>query len=115
MGAIKVKEVNIERGSPRVPQAISKMVNELSTAKASGYKSIILIHGYGSSGTGGSIKPAVMNKLKEPMLAGIVKAYVNGVNWDQRKKEFLEDCSQLKEYESRIQQNPGVTVVILKG
>lgn len=114
MGAIKVKEVNLERGNPTVSQAISKMVNELATAKGGGYKSIILIHGYGSSGIGGSIKPAVMNKLKEPMLAGVVKSFVNGANWDQRKKEFIEECSQLREYENRIQQNPGVTVVILK-
>ena len=114
MGAIKVKEVNLERGSPTVSQAISKMVNELATAKGGGYKSIILIHGYGSSGIGGAIKPAVISKLKEPMLAGVVKSYVNGLNWDQKKKEFIEECSQLKEYENRIQQNPGVTVVLLK-
>lgn len=95
-------------------QAISKMVNELATAKGGGYKSIILIHGYGSSGIGGAIKPAVISKLKEPMLAGVVKSYVNGLNWDQKKKEFIEECSQLKEYENRIQQNPGVTVVLLK-
>ncbi len=115
MGAIKVKEVNLERGSPTVPQAMSKMVNELATAKGGGYRSIILIHGYGSSGTGGAIKPAVINKLKEPMLSGVVKSFVNGSNWDQKKKEFIEECSQLREYENRIQQNPGVTVVILKG
>jgi len=114
MGAIKVKEVNIERGSPSVAQAISKMVNELATAKGGGYKSVILIHGYGSSGTGGAIKPAVINKLKEPMLAGLIKNYVNGANWDQRKEEFIDECPQLKEYQSRIQQNPGVTVIILK-
>lgn len=114
MGLIKVKEINLERGNPTVPQAISRLVNELATAKGGGYKSVILIHGYGSTGTGGAIKPAVISKLKEPMLAGMVKNFVNGGNWDQHKGEFLRECSQLKEYENRIQQNLGVTVVLLK-
>lgn len=114
MGAIKVKEINLERGGPTVAQAISRLVNELATAKGGGYKSVILIHGYGSTGIGGAIKPAVISKLKQPMLSGMVKKFVNGTNWDQSKKEFIEECPQLKEYENRIQQNQGVTVVLLK-
>lgn len=114
MGAIKVKEINLERGSPTVAQAISKLVNELATAKGAGFKSVILIHGYGSSGTGGAIKPGVLGKLREPMLSGMIKDFVNGENWEQQRLEFIKECPQLKEYENRIQQNPGVTVVLLK-
>lgn len=114
MSGIKVKEINLERGSPTVAQAISRMVNELSTAKGGGYRSVILIHGYGSSGTGGAIKTAVLSKLKEPMLAGMIKNFTSGSDWDQNKGEFIRECSQLKEYENRIKQNLGVTVVLLK-
>ncbi|MEG2199305.1 MAG: Smr/MutS family protein, partial [Anaerovorax sp.] len=73
MGNIKVKEINLERGGPTVEAALRNLINQLSTCKAQGYKAVILIHGYGSSGTGGAIKPAVTAKLKERSLSGVVR------------------------------------------
>jgi hypothetical protein len=115
MGAIKVKEINLEQGSPTVEQAMGRLVNGLSTAKGAGFRSVILIHGYGSSGIGGAIKVGVLGKLKEPMLKGMIRDFVAGEKWNEHKKTYLEQCPQLKEYEDRIRGNPGVTVVILKG
>lgn len=54
--AVKVREVNIEKGHPPVDEAMRRMVNGLTTAKREGIKSVVLIHGYGSSGEGGAIK-----------------------------------------------------------
>ena len=33
IGAVKVKEINLERGNPTVETAMKRLVNELSTAK----------------------------------------------------------------------------------
>jgi DNA-nicking Smr family endonuclease len=60
----KVKQINLERGFPTVEVACKKLVNELSTAKGQGYRAAVLIHGYGSSGVGGALRPAVRAKLK---------------------------------------------------
>ena len=114
MGAVKVKEVNLERGNPTVDVAMRKLVNELSTAKGAGYKTVILVHGYGSTGTGGAIKIATKSKLKDSSLIGIVKAYTGGEAWMNEKKVFLEACSQLKDFERYIDGNKGVTVVLFK-
>jgi hypothetical protein len=114
VGAVKVKEVNIERGSPAVETAVRNMVNELSTAKRAGYKAVILIHGYGSSGSGGAIKPAVREKLKERSLSGIVRDFTGGEDWMNRKRDFTEVCSQLKDYNNNIESNRGITVILLK-
>jgi len=114
MGAVKVKEINIERGSPTVEEAIRNMVNQLSTAKGTGYKAVVLIHGYGSSGTGGAIKVAVKGKLKERSMSGVVLDYVGGEDWLNRKKTFIEACSQLKDFHTGIDGNRGVTVVLLR-
>ena len=110
----KVKEVNLEYGRPLAEDAIRNMVNQLGTCKRQGYKAVILVHGYGSSGTGGAIKAAVRSKLRETSLSGVVRTYCGGEHWVDKKKELLSLCSSLSDYKRRIDGNRGVTVVILK-
>jgi len=110
----KIKEINLEYGSPTVDAAVRNMVSQLSTCKGQGCKAVILIHGYGSSGVGGGIKSAVRSKLKEPSLSGIVRLSCGGEHWYERKKELLAICQPLKEYQRKIDGNQGVTVVVLK-
>ena len=113
-GATKVKEVNLERGGPTVSEVIRNIVNELSTAKRTGYKAVILVHGYGSSGTGGAIKIAVKQKLKERSLSGVVRDFTGGEEWVNSKREFTEICAQLKDFGTYIDGNRGITVVLLR-
>jgi len=110
----KIKEINLEYGSPTVDAAVRNMVSRLGTCKAQGCKAVILIHGYGSSGVGGGIKAAVRSKLKESSMSGIVRQSCGGEHWFERKKELLAVCPSLKEYQRRIDGNQGVTVVVLK-
>jgi hypothetical protein len=110
----KVRQINLEQGRPTVEEAVRRMKNELSTAKMSGCKAAILIHGYGSSGTGGAIKPAVCKALSEPVLVGIVRDWVAGENWQSKKNVFLATCPMLKEQGKQIDGNLGITVVLLK-
>ena len=114
MMAVKVKEINLERGMPDVTEAIKRMMNGLTTAKRSGCRAAILIHGYGSSGAGGIIKKEVGSKLKSPSLRGIARDSVRGENWTIKKKEFLDICPALREFERHIEGNKGITVVLLK-
>ena len=114
MGAVKVKEINLERGSPTVEIAVRNMVNELLTAKRAGFRAVVLIHGYGSSGTGGVIKPAVKAKLRDRSLSGIIRDFAGGEEWLNRKREFVEACAQLEDFSAYIDGNRGLTVVLLK-
>ena len=111
---VKVKEINLEFGSPTVDTAVRNMVSQLGTCKGQGYKAVILVHGYGSSGTGGGIKIAVRSKLRESSLSGIVRSYCGGEHWYENKKELLGLCQSLSDYQRKIDGNQGVTVVILK-
>lgn len=110
----KVVEVNLECEMPTVALAIQKMKNSLTTHKRQGYKAVILIHGYGSSGVGGSIKTAVIKCLGESSMQGIVRAYAVGEQWSTKKKELVGMCKALEDYEYKIANNYGVTVVILR-
>ena len=114
MGQVKVKEINLERGHPTVDAAIRRLINELQTAKGAGYKALIVVHGYGSSGVGGAIKPAVHSKLRAGSLIGIVRDFVSGEDWMNRKSVFVDVCPQLRDFSNYIAGNRGLTVVLLK-
>ena len=51
-----LREVNLEAGKPLVDQAIKRLTFELSHSRALGCTVLKIIHGYGSSGTGGRIR-----------------------------------------------------------
>jgi len=110
----KVKEINLEYGSPTVDAAVRNMVSQLGTCKGQGYKAVILVHGYGSSGVGGGIKAAVRSKLRESSLSGIVRCYCGGEHWFEKKKDLLALCQSLTEHQRKIDGNQGVTVILLK-
>jgi hypothetical protein len=110
----KVRLINLEQGHPTVEDAMRRMKNDLATAKMSGCKAAILIHGYGSTGAGGVIKPAVGKNLKAPGLVGMVKDWVPGENWQAKRNFFLADCPSLKEHTRHIDGNKGITIVLLK-
>lgn len=114
MGQAKVKEINLERGRPTVDAALRRLVSELHTAKGAGYKALIVVHGYGSSGVGGAIKPAVHHKLRDRSLIGIVRDFVSGEEWVNRKAYFFDICPQLRDFSTYIAGNRGLTVVLLK-
>jgi hypothetical protein len=111
--ASKVVKVNLEEGMPTVEAALSRMRNELRTAKGLGAKAVILVHGYGSSGTVGRIRPAAQRALADPSMRGLVKAFCPGEKWHLERKRFLSICGTLSESEREIDGNFGVTVVIL--
>lgn len=110
----KIKRINLEMGHPTVEAAMTRMKNDLSTAKMSGCKGAIVIHGYGSSGSGGAIKSAVSKQLTEPAYAGIVKDWIPGERWLDKKAVFLRQCPALGEHSRSIIGNQGITVVLLR-
>ncbi len=110
----KVAQVNLEYNMPTVEAALQRMRNSLTTCKGQGYKVVILIHGYGSTGVGGSIKAAVRRCLGESSLMGVVRTYAGGEQWVDKKRELLAVCKDLAKYERRIANNEGVTVVVLR-
>jgi len=114
MSSSKVKEINLERGMPAVAPAMTRLVNDLTTAKMSGCKAAVIVHGWGSSGTGGAIKAATAKKLKEPQLRGIIRDTVSGEKWMEKKKDFINICPQLKEFSRYVDGNKGITVAVLK-
>ena len=51
-----IKIIDLEEGMPTVEAARLRMQRELQLARQQGYAAVKLIHGYGSSGVGGSLR-----------------------------------------------------------
>ena len=57
--------INIEQGHPTVQQAMVKLQNGIYRARATGQPMAKIVHGYGTSGTGGAIKQAIGLELRK--------------------------------------------------
>ena len=112
---IKILTVNLEEGHPLVDEALNLMERRLYDARLQGTKVVRLIHGYGSSGTGGAIKVAVRQKLSSLCERGSIKRYVGGEEYlvSDAGRSLRSQYSQLKSSLASDQGNPGITLVEL--
>jgi len=110
----KLRVVNLEQGKPLVEQALKKFCNELATAPAHGYKVIILIHGYGSSGKGGAIRKEVRRQLQFMYEKKEINDFLKGEDCAKRSGHFRQILRRFPFLERHIRKpNPGITLVII--
>lgn len=110
------KTVNIEQGMPLVEQAICRMTYEISSAKAQKYRAVKLIHGYGSSGTGGRIRIEGRKYLESLKRRGQLRHVIYGENFsifDADTRAALALCGALRADRDLERHNNGITVVVL--
>ncbi|MBZ5573384.1 MAG: hypothetical protein LAO09_16065 [Acidobacteriia bacterium] len=101
---------------PLVHQALIQMERELAVARAKGNGLVKLIHGYGSTGTGGEIRIAVQKRLIEMRDQGQIRGYIFGENWaksDEQTWKILGSHPELKQDHDLGRGNRGITVVVL--
>ena len=87
--------INIEDGMPRVDGAMKKLKLELNTMRRIGINQVKVIHGYGSSGCGGSLKSATHECLRVMKSEGRIKAFCPGEQFgpfEKTGRTFLESC-----------------------
>ncbi len=110
------RQINLERGKPLVQQALDRLEIELITSRNLGCKVLTLIHGYGSSGVGGAIKEAVLQRLHYLAHQGRIKNIIPGEQFEGRSgrgRQLLRQYPFLAEHRDLNRANPGITVVIL--
>ena len=73
-----MKTINIEAGMPSPQQAMTTLNNRIYAERASGAKCAKIIHGYGSTGKGGTIRTVCRQKLNEYISRGLIKDYCAG-------------------------------------
>ncbi|MBZ5628422.1 MAG: Smr/MutS family protein [Acidobacteriia bacterium] len=111
-----LKVVNLERGMPTVPLALSLLNDALRMARDEGYAAVKIIHGYGSSGEGGAIRTAMQAELMQRVRAGEIRAFVAGEDWrisDERAWALLQAHPELKQDSDLGRGNKGISIVVL--
>jgi hypothetical protein len=109
-----VRTVNLERGLPTVEQALTRLRQEIVQGRALGYRVLVLIHGYGSSGEGGAIKKEVRHLLDFLRDKGQINDYLAGELCDRRAGHGRQMARRFPFLAEYLQSpNPGISLVVL--
>lgn len=120
--AIIVKKVlilNLEVGMPFVKDALEKFDCALKMARTKDIGILKIIHGYGSTGTGGKIKEALHKHLKTLLNNKTIKGFIAGENYSKSTNsavngQKITDCySELLESQRGDSYNQGISFVEL--
>jgi len=112
----QIKVANLEEGMPTVEQARLRMEHELHSARTAGYKAVKLIHGYGSSGTGGVLRKELQKTLRLAAHNGTIQNVIAGEDWrisDETTWELLKRFPEWKKDSDLGRNNSGISIVIL--
>jgi hypothetical protein len=106
----------VEEGMPRVEEAKLRMQHELHVAREQRYKAVKLVHGYGSSGTGGVLRVELQKELQRLAHIGTIRTIIAGENWrisDEITWELLKRFPEWKQDSDMGRSNKGISIVVL--
>lgn len=113
---MEYKTVNIEAGMPTVDQAVRRLTYEIATAKRERCAALKIIHGYGSSGTGGRLRVGLREYLARQKAMGRIRDYIPGEDFSIFNRSVTTAftlCGALRRDRDLERSNNGVTVIIL--
>ncbi len=109
-------EVNLEQGLPSAEQALRQLSSAIENARRQNLRVLKLIHGYGSTGSGGRLRIRIRSALRIAKENGDLKLFVAGENWrisDELAWKLLKACPEMKKDPDLGRQNAGITLVLL--
>ena len=101
---------------PRADQAIKQLTFELQRSRSLGYTALKIIHGYGSSGTGGRIRTEARSYLAHLQSRGEISGFIPGEEFSIFHTPTLEAfhrCDDLRRDRDLERHNNGVTIILL--
>ena len=115
-GSSFIQTLNIKGDMPLVEEALNRLRIGLQEMRAGGVKAVRLIHGYGSTGRGGKIRPAVREELASMKRKGYIKDFIPGEDFgpmDAASRKLAEQCRDIPRDPDYGGINHGITIVIL--
>jgi len=112
----KIVTVNLEKGMPLAHEARNKLEADITKYSNLGVKVIKVIHGWGSSGTGGRIRELVINRLRTKKGNGTIKHFYNCENATNSIDEYQTLLSLYPEFSEQFKKdrkNKGVSFIVL--
>ena len=113
---MSIQTVNLEKGMPNGDAAVARLKLELMTLRRMGIECVKVVHGYGSSGVGGTIRLRTRECLRNLQAEGRVRYFCPGESFgpfeiDGRK--VVEMKPSLRSDRDWARSNDGITIVIL--
>lgn len=108
--------LNLEAGFPTVDDARRRLVSEMQLARARGVRVIKVVHGWGSSGEGGKLGPAIRKSLRLRVKEGKASFVLPGERFSSdsnEAREFVQRHPALRKDRDYNRANPGITLVEL--
>ena len=112
----KVLVFRLEDGFPTVDEARRILRLEFDKQRRKGVKLMKVIHGYGSTGKGGSLGKAMPDLLNELQNTGAIESFVSGENFNcfsGTTTELLGKYTALKKDRDYGNKNSGISIVEL--
>ena len=109
--------INIEQGHPTVQQAMTKLQNGIYRVRATGQPFAKIVHGYGSSGSGGAIKQALGMELRKYIARGMIRSYCPGEDFgpvSSTGRDMNAKHPAVSRDRDWGRQNDGITVIMFK-
>jgi len=111
-----MRTINLELGRPTVEEARKRLRVELDRARREGVTLLKIIHGWGSSGVGGRLGPAIRKSLHLRRKEGHVRLVVIGERFSGDTLEGRELAQRHPSIRADVdfnRANPGITIVEL--
>ena len=114
---MNIEVINLEEGRPTLEEALERLSDYIAFARKNGARVAKLIHGYGSSGTGGTIKKALKGELNRYIKQKLILGYVYGEDWNifnETARKITDAYPQTKNDKDFCKSNHGITIVLVK-
>ena len=114
---IAVRTLNIEESFPTLEAARQQIIDEIRKAKREGLLVLKVIHGYGSSGKGGTLCFGLRKSFKLRKKEGVIRDFIAGEDFsifDEKTMRLLEAVPKLRGDPDLNAINEGVTFLWLK-
>lgn len=112
----ELREVNLEQGMPRADQAVKRLTFEIHRGRGQGCTALKIIHGYGSSGTGGRIRVEARRYLARLKNRREIADFICGEDFTIFNPAVLDAfrrCGALRRDRDLERHNNGITIIVL--
>lgn len=113
---MSIRTINLKAGAPSVDDARRRLLAEIAAGGSAGVRVLKVVHGWGSSGQGGKLGPAIRKSLRLRVKEGRARLVVAGERFSADTLEG-RDLAQRHPFVRRDpdfnRANPGITVVEL--
>ncbi len=111
-----LRTLNLKDGLPSRDEALKRMELGLERARREGFSLVRIVHGYGSSGIGGSIREVVRLRCARMIREGKLRNVIHGDDYGTPSSPshgLIKRYPYLKKTVRTDSRNPGITFVEL--